>query len=267
MCRAFAAMSIGSSDQQCFPDTGATNHMTADAQSLGSRTEYLGNDHIVVGNGSQLPITHTGTTTIHTPFSSIPLRNDVPDIKKNLLSVAQLTRDLDCVFVFHSSGFVIKDRLSGRILHAGPSEGGPIAAGRANTPTGYSQGLFNTKASGDVWHMRLGHPHPKRLSSLVKNNCFLLSGSISFKKISVQVVLPGSLLNNRLVYQTDVLLMLLLLFTRIFGDQPLLFQIMDIAFIYFLWMTTLDSHGYIHCIGKVKCYLVLNILRVWLKVH
>lgn len=81
-------MSIGSSDQQCFPNTGATNHMTADAQSLGSRTEYLGNDHIVVGNGSQLPITHTGTTTIHTPFSSIPLRNVlcVPDIKKNLLS-------------------------------------------------------------------------------------------------------------------------------------------------------------------------------------
>lgn len=30
--------------------------MTADAISLGSRTEYLGNDHIVVGNGSQLPI-------------------------------------------------------------------------------------------------------------------------------------------------------------------------------------------------------------------
>jgi hypothetical protein len=57
--------------------------------------------------------------------------------------------------------------------------------------------------------------HIKKLSSLVKNNCFLLSGSISFKKITVQVVLPGSLQNNRLVYQTLVLLMLLLLFTQI----------------------------------------------------
>lgn len=60
-----------------------------------------------------------------------------------------------------------------------------------------------------------GEQHPKILSSLVKNNCFLLSGSISFKKMSVQVVLLGSLLNNRLVYHTLVLLMLLLLFTRI----------------------------------------------------
>lgn len=61
---------LGSSDQQCFPDTGATNHMTADAPSLGGRTEYLGNDHIVVRDeeewdaGDQLTSCMTKTNRI-----------------------------------------------------------------------------------------------------------------------------------------------------------------------------------------------------------
>jgi hypothetical protein len=46
------------------------------SKSFGSELITFGNEHMVVGNGSQLP-THQshgyGTTTIHTPFSSIPL--------------------------------------------------------------------------------------------------------------------------------------------------------------------------------------------------
>ena len=59
-------------------------------KSLGSRTEYL-------GNGSQQPITHTGTTTIHTPVSSIPLRKVlcVPDIKKKRLPNLQRTENFN----------------------------------------------------------------------------------------------------------------------------------------------------------------------------
>jgi hypothetical protein len=64
--------------------------------------------------------------------------------------------------------------------------------------------------------MRLGYPHPKVPSSLVKNNCFLLSGSIFHsKKCLCKLSCQEASLNNRLVYQTLVLFMLLLLFTRI----------------------------------------------------
>jgi hypothetical protein len=34
----------------------------------------------------------------------------VPNLKKNLLSVSQLTNDNDCIFEFNSNGFVIKDQ-------------------------------------------------------------------------------------------------------------------------------------------------------------
>ncbi|CAA0833068.1 Unknown protein [Striga hermonthica] len=41
-------------------DSGATHHITNDLGSLQLTTPYYGDEHVVVGDGSSLPITHTG---------------------------------------------------------------------------------------------------------------------------------------------------------------------------------------------------------------
>jgi len=51
------------SDVNWYPDTGATNHVTADLANLNLHTDgYTGTDQLHVGNGQGLPISHTGTS-------------------------------------------------------------------------------------------------------------------------------------------------------------------------------------------------------------
>jgi hypothetical protein len=54
-----------------YPDTGALNHMTSTSGNLNSIRSYLGNEKILVGNGTIIPITKTGNTSLNT--DTIPL--------------------------------------------------------------------------------------------------------------------------------------------------------------------------------------------------
>ena len=88
---AFAGMHVTSfSDPNWYLDSGATNHMTHDAQKFHSGTPYAASDQVVVGNGDTLPITHSGNLSFSFgPF--VFLLSDVlhvPSLHKNLLSVA-----------------------------------------------------------------------------------------------------------------------------------------------------------------------------------
>ena len=70
---------------------------------------------IVVGNGSLLPVTSTGTTTLPGPFS---LNNVLvsPSLIKNLISVCQFTSDNNCSVEFDPAGCSVKDLESRRVL-------------------------------------------------------------------------------------------------------------------------------------------------------
>nr|KYP53124.1 hypothetical protein KK1_024946 [Cajanus cajan] len=57
-------------DDQWYPDSGATNHLTPDLNNLGSKTEYTGQDKIHMGNGQAIGINHIGISFFHTPMSS-----------------------------------------------------------------------------------------------------------------------------------------------------------------------------------------------------
>lgn len=117
--QALAALTIADSqDSEWFPDTGASAHVTGNPGKLTNLKPYKGNDAIMVGNGEILLITHIGETKINTDSSSIPLKNVllVPNIKKDLLSVSQLTTAFPYTFEFSSTGCMIKDRSIGRIV-------------------------------------------------------------------------------------------------------------------------------------------------------
>ncbi|KAG6489183.1 hypothetical protein ZIOFF_050443 [Zingiber officinale] len=76
-------------------DSGCSNHMTGDKEKLQNLSQYKGARMVVTADNSRLPIAHVGKTVITPRYNSnqVPLQDvyHVPGMKKNLLSVAQLT--------------------------------------------------------------------------------------------------------------------------------------------------------------------------------
>lgn len=102
-------------------DSGATHHVTNDLQNLSFNTPYTGSDQLLVGDGSGLNISHTGTSFIHSPSSHFQLADIlcVPSIKQNLLSVSKLCKT-NCVSVeFFPKHFLVKDLKTGTVLMQG----------------------------------------------------------------------------------------------------------------------------------------------------
>ncbi|XP_068639373.1 uncharacterized protein [Aristolochia californica] len=76
-------------------DSGCSNHMTGDKQKLQNLSEYKGGRVVVTVDNSRLPIAHIGKTIVTPRYNpnQVPLQDvyHVLEMKKNLLSVAQLT--------------------------------------------------------------------------------------------------------------------------------------------------------------------------------
>ena len=76
-------------------DLGCSNHMTGGMNKVQRMTEYKGDQVMVMAKDFKTPITHIDSTLIFPRFSlhRVQLQNvhHVPRMKKNLLSVSQLT--------------------------------------------------------------------------------------------------------------------------------------------------------------------------------
>ena len=72
-------------------DNGASHYVTIDLHNLSMHTPYNGLDDIMISDGSGLSITHTGSSSFHTPHNTFKLNNVlyVPAMKKNLISISQ----------------------------------------------------------------------------------------------------------------------------------------------------------------------------------
>ena len=169
LAEAFSACSIQDfNDSEWFPDSGATSHMTSDTEGVDQPAVYFGNECVMVGNGQSLAISHTGSISSLVPSSPLLLSNVlvVPGIKKNLISISQLTKDNNCCVTFSSSGFTIQDRVTRVVLGVGRCENGLYVLDRRH------HALVSTtsspRASVRLWHTRLGHPHYRTVASLSK---------------------------------------------------------------------------------------------------
>ncbi|KAF5460168.1 hypothetical protein F2P56_020055 [Juglans regia] len=119
--------SCASPDQSWYLDTAATNHITSDMSNLNLTSgPYGGNEHIRIGDGTELPIANIGDSKISTPSHSFVLENllHVLAIIKNLVSVQKLCLDTSVVFEFHSTHFLVKDSMTGAPLLCGPMRNG-----------------------------------------------------------------------------------------------------------------------------------------------
>ncbi|TYK03493.1 putative mitochondrial protein [Cucumis melo var. makuwa] len=82
-------------------DSGCSNHMTRDKRKLQNIIEYKGSRVVVTANNSKLPIAHVGKTMIVPRSNSNQVELDnvfyVPGMKKNLVSIPQLTSAINFV--------------------------------------------------------------------------------------------------------------------------------------------------------------------------
>ena len=152
-------------DPNWYPDTGATHHMTGDPRPLQNCAPYTGSDSVYLGNGTSLPITYTGNMSLPMGSSLLTLNNvyHVPAMSKNLLSVAQFTKDNNVRFSFDATHFYIHDLKSGALLFQGQCRDGlyPLSSVRP-----IPQAFTASSLPSTLWHSRLGHPSHKVLSYL-----------------------------------------------------------------------------------------------------
>lgn len=118
----------------------------------------MGPDKIIVGDGNALDITHIGSTNVK--FGDASLQLDivlvVPSIKKNLLSVSQMTTDYPYVFEFSSDGFVIKHKGTQKQIAMGSRRGDLYASSQSRM------------TSDEVCHQQLGHQQMRTIEFLAK---------------------------------------------------------------------------------------------------
>ena len=102
-------------------DSGASNHVTGDRSTLQHVSDYGGPDEIVLGNGNTLKISQVGSKNIHTSHTTLNLPNVlcVPQLKKNLISVAKLCKTNWVSVEFFSPLFYCEGSSHGGAAHAG----------------------------------------------------------------------------------------------------------------------------------------------------
>jgi histone deacetylase 1/2 len=160
-------------DTNWYMDSGATDHITSELEKLTVRDKYHGQDQVHTASGSGMKISNVGRTVLHTPHKILHLQNvlHVPAANKNLASVHRLTSDNNVLVEFHPNRFLIKDRVTKRIIHQGRREGGlyplRLQSGEAKSR---KQVLATIKPSTSRWHSRLGHPSFPIVERVVKNN-------------------------------------------------------------------------------------------------
>ena len=130
--------------------------------------------HVVVGNGSTVPVTTSGHSSLPSFFPNRPLHLRhvlvTPNIIKNLISVRQFTTDNHCIVAFDPFGFSVKDLLSRREILRCNSTGELYTFSRSTPPRVFAA----TTAPHDVWQRRVGHPgHDayRRLSQHISLPC------------------------------------------------------------------------------------------------
>ncbi|GMI93411.1 hypothetical protein HRI_003010400 [Hibiscus trionum] len=156
-----------------FPDSGATHHVTGESDLLVSSHMYNENGKVQLGDGSALSIQHVGQLYLGASDRTLCLDQVlyVPQITKNLMSVAKFAKDNKVFFEFHEDFCCIKDSSTSAELLRGRLDGGLYSFSCLN---GQEPPLcFHARVKNDsdywLWHRRLGHPSieiVKRISNV-----------------------------------------------------------------------------------------------------
>lgn len=152
-------------------DSGCSNHMTGDQRKLRNKSEYKGSRVVRTANNSQLSIAQIGSTTIMSGNKSdMVLLNDVyhvPGIKKNLLSVSQLTTSGNYVLFGPEDVKVYKDV---KILGKPTMEGRKVESVYVLSAESAYVDKTRKNETADLWHARLGHVGYHKLKEIMEKS-------------------------------------------------------------------------------------------------
>ncbi|CAA7019426.1 unnamed protein product [Microthlaspi erraticum] len=180
-----ANLALGSpyDPNQWLLDSGATHHMTSDLQNLSLHQPYYGSDDVIVADGSTLPITHTGSTTLPSSIRDLKLHKIlcVPDIHRNLISVYRLCNTNQVSVEFFPASFQVKDLSTGVPLLQGKTKNELYEWPVSQSQAAAFSTATNSRASASLWHYRLGHPSSSILDNVIST--FSLPVSASSQKL------------------------------------------------------------------------------------
>ncbi|GAA0184856.1 hypothetical protein LIER_32144 [Lithospermum erythrorhizon] len=152
-------MNIEDDDQVTFyPDSGASAHMTGNSSILTYLQPYYGNDKVMVGNDTLLPITHIGrvrltTTSVDSLIKDVLL---VLQLKQNLLSIHKFYQNKCCTVEFNNHSFLVKDKKT-QVPFLKCSNQGSLYP-FSSSYSAYFNTLSVVLSKSVTWHQRLGHP-------------------------------------------------------------------------------------------------------------
>ncbi|KAF3782241.1 hypothetical protein EJ110_NYTH28026 [Nymphaea thermarum] len=104
-------------------DSGASTHLCGDKTQFTSYVPAPPGRSVILADGKYSPVVGHGKVQL---TSLLPLQHvlHAPEFPHSLLSISQITRDLNCRAIFDSSSLVFQDILTGRVIGSGREQGG-----------------------------------------------------------------------------------------------------------------------------------------------
>ena len=163
----FTNMTLQQPAPEWVMDSGATAHLSSDAGILSSLSHHPIYRHVVVGDGSTVPVTTSGHSSLPSLFPNRPLHLRhvlvTPSIIKNLISVRKLTTDNLVSVEFDPLGVSVKDLRSKEVI-ARFNSSGDMYTVHAASPTPQVHAMI---PSISLWHRRFGHPNSATTTTLL----------------------------------------------------------------------------------------------------
>lgn len=150
-------------------DSGASHHITNDLNNLSLHSEYRENNGVMIGDGKDLHITHTGSTSMSSSSANFHHSNVlcVLSMHQNLLYVSKLCQSNDVLVEFSHNSFSVKDRKTGATLLTNKANGSVYSW--PTPPKAPLLAFSCSRTSIMDWHSRLGHRFSKVLARLVSS--------------------------------------------------------------------------------------------------
>lgn len=167
--KANIAMGSQHEDSHWIMDSGTTHHLTSDLHNLNLHKPYNGDDAVVIGDGTGLKISHTGSLSLPSLSRPLHLTNVlcVPNIHKNLISIYRLCNANKVSVEFFPAHFQVKDLTSGVPLLQGQAKG-DLYEWHASPKTLSSFFVASApQTTLEDWHFLLGHPSASILKTVV----------------------------------------------------------------------------------------------------
>lgn len=161
----FASIALSCLTSCWIIDSGASNHICTSLSLFSSYVPIQKHISVQLPDGSYASVTHIGVVK----YSSSFILQDVfyiPSFKFNLLSISQLTKQLNCEVIFSVSHCIFQDHVSKQMIGRGSLQHGLYFLDDASHLN--SVFLVSPANKFDLWHSRLGHPCISRFQFLVK---------------------------------------------------------------------------------------------------